>query len=68
VATSKPVYVAKLCAANLEFLPSIGIKGPVVVENVDEGKVVTNPNFVIVSIMGGGNLYGSGAEFHIDDD
>ena len=29
---------------------------------------MTDSNFIIVSIMRGGNFYSSGAEFHIDDD
>jgi hypothetical protein len=59
--------VIKSCATNLEFLPSIGIKGSVVVEDVDERKVMTDSNLIIVSVMGRSNLHGSGTELHVDD-
>ena len=52
---------------NLELLPSVGIECSVVVEDVDERKVVTDSDLVIVPIMCGGDLDGSGAELHIDD-
>lgn len=29
---------------------------------------MTDPNFIIVSIVRGGNLYSSSAEFHVYDD
>lgn len=53
---------------NLEFLPSIGIKGPVVVKDVDERKVMADSNLVIVSIMSRSNLNSSGTELHVDND
>jgi len=62
---SRPVL--KSCTTNLESLPSVGIEGPVVVENVDEREVVTDSNLIIVSIMRRGNLDGSSTELHVDD-
>jgi len=59
--------VIKPCATDLEFFPSIGVKGSVVVEDVDEWKAMTNSNLVIIPVMGGGNLHSSGAELHVDD-
>lgn len=58
----------KCCAADLESLPNIGIECSVVVEDVDERKVMTDSDFVIISIMRRSNLDSSGAEFHVDDD
>lgn len=55
-------------STNLESLPSIGIKGSIVIENVDEGKVMTDSNFIIVSVMRRSNLNSSCTEFHVDDD
>lgn len=66
--TSKPVHLAKNRVADLKFLPGIGIKGPIVIENVYEGKLVANSNFVVIPVMSGGNLDSSGAEFHVNDD
>lgn len=63
----KPIHVVKPCGADLEFIPGIGIEGPVVVENVNEWKVMTGSNFIIISVVCGGNLYSSCAEFHVDD-
>lgn len=64
--TSKSVC-DKSHPTNLEFLPSIGIKGSVVVEDIDEWKVMTDPNLIIVSVMGRSNLHSSGAELHVYD-
>jgi hypothetical protein len=66
-AASKPVCVVACGATNLEFLPSVGIQGPIVVENVKEGKIMTDSNFVVVSIMCRSNLDSSRTELHVDD-
>jgi len=55
------------CVTNLEFIPSIRIKGSVVVEDIDEWKFVTGPSLIIVSVMGGSNLHSPGTELHVDD-
>ena len=57
----------KPCATNLESLPSVGIKGSVVVEDVDEGEAMTDSNLIIVSIVRGGNLDSAGTELHVHD-
>ena len=57
----------KSCATDLEFFPSIGVKGSVVVEDVDEWKAMTNSDLIIISVMGGSNLHSSGTELHVDD-
>ena len=65
---SKSICRIKSCITDLEFLSSIRIKSPVVVEDIDKWKVVTDSNLVVISIMGGGNLHSSGTELHVDDD
>ena len=57
----------KPCTTDLESLPSVGIEGSVVVEDVDEREVVTDSNLIIVSIMRRGNLDSSSTELHVDD-
>jgi len=59
--------VIKSYATDLEFFPSIEIKGSIVVEDVDEWKAITNSNLIIISVMGGSNLHSSGTELHVDD-
>lgn len=57
----------KSYATDLEFFPSIRVKGSVVVEDVDERKVMTDSNLIIISVMGRSNLHSSGTEFHVND-
>ena len=38
----------------------------VVGEDVDDRKVVAKPNLKVVGVVGGGNFYDAGTEFHID--
>ena len=59
--------MVEYCTVNLEFLPSIGIERPVVVQNVDERKVVADPDLIIVSIMRRSDFNSSGAELHVDN-
>ena len=53
---------------DLELLSSTGIQGSVIVEDVDERKIMTDSNLIIVSVVCGGNLDSSGAELHVNDD
>jgi len=59
--------VIKSHVTDLKFFPSVGVKGSVVVEDVDEWKVMTDPNLIIISVMGRSNLHSSGTELHVDD-
>ena len=52
---------------NLEFLSSVGIESSVIVEDVDERKVMADSNLIIVSIMRRGDLDSASAEIHVND-
>ena len=55
-------------AAHLELLAGIGVESAIVIENVDEVKVVALANFVIVRVMRGRDLDSTGTKLHVDDD
>jgi hypothetical protein len=46
---------------------SVYIKSAVIVQNVYEIKLVSHSNIIIVGIVGGSDLHGTGPERHVDD-
>lgn len=53
---------------HLEMRSSVCIEGAVVVQNVDEIKLVSYSNIIIIWIVGGGDLHSTRPEGHINDD
>lgn len=53
---------------HLILLPSILIKSPIVVQNINKRQPVPNSDLVIVRIVRGRDLHRARAELHVDDD
>ena len=52
----------------LELLARVLVEGTVVVEDVDESEVMPCTDGVVVGVVRGGDLHGTGTELHIDGD
>jgi hypothetical protein len=53
---------------HLELFSSVLVVCSIIVHQVDELEVVPLSTFVIVRVVSGGNLYGTGSESHVDGD
>ena len=54
------------CTGIRELLARVLVEGTVVVEDVDESEVMPCTDSVIVGVVRGGDLHGTGTELHVD--
>lgn len=60
-------YDSSVQLAYLESWSSVLVESTIIIQDVDDGELVSDADFVIVEVVSGSNLHGTGTEFHVDD-